>query len=211
MNPLWLSASIFLLFLGAPTASCWGPVSHLHFATVALASSSAESSVLGTCLCPVQRSLTFSLSSSLKQSCDMADAFYFPMWSQKPPNCSIPVFAMHSPVTAGYFVKFAQSPKGQEYVLQRFLADPPPPTTHWWCRFKSSTFDPVSFALGFGSHMVADIVGFNPHGGYLGTPESNFVTVFQFMSAVDGYFLALSDVGPSECTCQNLRRLPSRW
>ena len=34
------------------------------------------------------------------------------------------------------------------------------------CSFKSPTFDPVSFALGYGSHMIADQVGFYPKYGY---------------------------------------------
>lgn len=69
-------------------------------------------------------------------------------------------------------------------------------------RYATRSFDPLSFALGFGSHMVADIVGFHSNGGYLGSTVPSYVTEFQFMSAIDSYFWSSSSIiqAPSPCT-----------
>jgi hypothetical protein len=79
----------------------------------------------------------------------------------------LPVNDFHNGVTAGYFVKFAQSAEGQKY--------------------KTATFDPVSYSLGYGSHMMADKVGFYTQGkgGFLGPTVPNYVTFFPFMTAID--------------------------
>eukprot|EP01122_Echinamoeba_exundans_P014061 TRINITY_DN6293_c0_g1_i1.p1 TRINITY_DN6293_c0_g1~~TRINITY_DN6293_c0_g1_i1.p1 ORF type:complete len:288 (-),score=53.59 TRINITY_DN6293_c0_g1_i1:110-973(-) len=106
--------------------------------------------------------------SKFSQACDMPDSFYFVNWSEYP-NCSIPVDDMHNPITAGYIVQFALTNEGQQ--------------------FRSATFDPLSFALGYGSHMASDVVGFHANGGYLGSSVPSYVTEFQFMSAIDSYFL----------------------
>jgi len=114
--------------------------------------------------------------SSIKQGCDFPDGTYFANWSEFP-NCILPVDDFHNGITAGYFYQFAVSAAGQ--------------------RFKSTTFDPLSMALGYGSHMIADIVGFFPGKGYLGTVPS-YVTFFPFMTAIDALVSTLDTFPPGE-------------
>eukprot|EP01116_Phalansterium_solitarium_P000624 TRINITY_DN10451_c0_g1_i1.p2 TRINITY_DN10451_c0_g1~~TRINITY_DN10451_c0_g1_i1.p2 ORF type:complete len:286 (-),score=92.51 TRINITY_DN10451_c0_g1_i1:2118-2975(-) len=109
---------------------------------------------------------------SIKQGCDMPDSFYFSNFGEFP-TCTIPILSMHNPVTAGYFVKFA-------------LTQNP-----------TSTFNPLSFALGYGSHMIADLVGFFPTGGYLGPTVQSYVTAFPFMTAADALASTLDTLSDS--------------
>jgi len=104
--------------------------------------------------------------SSLKQSCDVPDGVYFSSWSENT-VCDLPVGDFHNGITAGYFVKYASTSDGQ--------------------RFKSNTFDPMTFSLGYGSHMIADKVGFYTQGkgGYLGPTVQSYVTFFPFMTNID--------------------------
>lgn len=113
---------------------------------------------------------------SIKQGCDFPDGTYFANWSEFP-NCELPVDDFHNGVTAGYFYQFAVSPAGQ--------------------KFKTATFDPVSLALGYGSHMIADIVGFYVGKGYLGTVPS-YVTFFPFMTAIDALVSTLTTFPANE-------------
>jgi len=52
------------------------------------------------------------------------------------------------------------------------------------------SFDPLSFAMGFGSHMVSDAVGFHKNGGYLGSSVQSYVTTFSFMNSIDSLVMA---------------------
>eukprot|EP01102_Stenamoeba_stenopodia_P009832 TRINITY_DN2914_c0_g1_i1.p1 TRINITY_DN2914_c0_g1~~TRINITY_DN2914_c0_g1_i1.p1 ORF type:complete len:288 (-),score=54.04 TRINITY_DN2914_c0_g1_i1:154-1017(-) len=145
---------LFLLItlLLCPLIAAWGPLSHYHFARESLLSLGYDDA-------------------SLKQGCDMPDSFYFVNFAEGVlPPCTINIDAMHSPITAGYFVQYALAGK-----------------------FKSSfnsSFDPLSFALGFGSHMIADFVGFHPDGGYLGTTVPSWITEFPFMTTIDALVLS---------------------
>jgi len=116
------------------------------------------------------------MDSSVKQSCDFPDGTYFANFSQFP-NCQLQVAKFHNGITAGYFYQFAISAAGQS--------------------FKSATFDPKSFALGYGSHMISDQVGFYPVKGYLGTVP-NYVTFFPFMTAIDALVSTLGTFPPGE-------------
>jgi len=113
------------------------------------------------------------LDASLKQSCDVPDGIYFSNFAQYP-SCNIPVADFHYGVTAGHIVKFALSEAGG--------------------KFKTATFDPLAFGLGYGSHMIADLVGFYA-GGYLGSTVQSYVTFFPFMTAIDS-FVSFRDVFP---------------
>jgi hypothetical protein len=112
---------------------------------------------------------------SIKLGCDMPDSFYFANWAQFP-NCQVPINDYHNPITAGYFVKFALSDAAKRLQMKTQLA-----------------LDPLSLSLGYGSHMIADRVGFySPKGGYLGPTVPSYVTAFPFMTAVDALISTLS-------------------
>eukprot|EP01112_Ceratiomyxa_fruticulosa_P001024 TRINITY_DN109_c0_g2_i1.p1 TRINITY_DN109_c0_g2~~TRINITY_DN109_c0_g2_i1.p1 ORF type:complete len:281 (+),score=49.13 TRINITY_DN109_c0_g2_i1:75-845(+) len=102
---------------------------------------------------------------SIKLGCDQPDSYYFVNFSENPP-CNINIDLMHNVITAGYFVQYALSIGAKQ-------------------RFEGSSFDPLSFALGYGSHMVADYVGFHSTGAYLGSTVPSYITEFPFMSAID--------------------------
>jgi hypothetical protein len=55
-----------------------------------------------------------------------------------------------------------------------------------------STFDPLSFALGFGGHMIADYVGFHAQGGILGSTVPNYLTSFPIMTSLDAMALEVA-------------------
>jgi hypothetical protein len=106
---------------------------------------------------------------SFKQGCDMPDSFYFTTFSEFN-NCTIDDMYLHNPVTAGYFVLYARTlPRGN-----------------------STTFDPLSFALGFGGHMIADYVGFHSQGGILGSTVPNYITSFPIMTSLDAMALEVA-------------------
>jgi len=114
---------------------------------------------------------------SVKQGCDMPDSFYFSNFAQYP-NCSIDISFMHNPTTAGYFVKFALN------------------TSNTYSSYSSSSdslLDPLSLALGFGSHMISDYVGFHSSASYLGIPVTSYLLTFPFMSAIDALAITLSE------------------
>jgi len=139
-------------------ADSWGPLSHYYFA---------------------MQSLSQYDNASFKQGCDMPDSFYFANFTPTP-TCSVPLQAMHNPITAGYFVQYAQQESRR--LNHRSEGD----------------VDPLSLALGFGSHMIADLVGFHQNGGYLGSTVQGWVTFFPFMSAVDAFLYATDSFSQSE-------------
>eukprot|EP01116_Phalansterium_solitarium_P008115 TRINITY_DN2142_c0_g2_i1.p1 TRINITY_DN2142_c0_g2~~TRINITY_DN2142_c0_g2_i1.p1 ORF type:complete len:288 (-),score=56.51 TRINITY_DN2142_c0_g2_i1:155-1018(-) len=143
---------VAMLFCMVSGSGAWGPLSHYLFAWQAYNNSD------------------WYHEASVKQGCDMPDAFLFSNFGEFP-LCSIPAGWLHNPVTAGYFVKFAQTQNAA-----------------------TSTFSPLAFALAYGSHTISDIVGFFPSAGYLGASVQSWVTTFPFMTAIDA--LASSQVQP---------------
>jgi len=108
----------------------------------------------------------------------MPDSFYFVNFAESgAPPCPINVFTMHDPITAGYFV---------QYALSNQFTSP-----------SDSSFDALSFALGFGSHMIGDLVGFHAGGGYLGTNVLSWITEFPFMTSIDALVLNLNETLPN--------------
>ena len=86
-------------------------------------------------------------------------SFYFVEFGEFP-NCSISDTYLHDLVTAGYFARYA-----------RTLSTSPSPF---------GKLDAVSFAAGYASHMIADMIGFHTSGGILGRLEFHIHKVFTF-------------------------------
>jgi len=99
-----------------------------------------------------------------KQGADAPDAFYFANFAQFP-TCEVPIENMHNLVTAGYFL---------QYTL-----------------VNHSPLEYVAIAAGFGSHMIADYVGFHPRGGLLGSTVPSYVSTFPYMTAIDALVLSM--------------------
>jgi len=99
-----------------------------------------------------------------KQTVDAPDSFYFPNFAQFP-TCTVPIDQYHNLVTAGYFFQYARTNQLGLYGM--------------------------SLAAGYGTHMIADYVGFHKDGGILGSTVPSWVSEFPYMTALDGLVLRL--------------------
>eukprot|EP01088_Endostelium_zonatum_P000492 TRINITY_DN10740_c0_g1_i1.p1 TRINITY_DN10740_c0_g1~~TRINITY_DN10740_c0_g1_i1.p1 ORF type:complete len:304 (+),score=52.78 TRINITY_DN10740_c0_g1_i1:46-957(+) len=120
---------------------------------------------------------------TLHQGANLPDGMWdgtFASGTKCPPNANI----LHDPVYSGYLIKWALDAK--------YKGNP---------KF-------ISFAFGYASHTISDIVGFAPQGGYLGNYMGKvyWTTKFIQMLALDSLLFQGRTSFPfrSECVAQNI-------